>query len=200
MLSTFRRLSPAPGALRLVSILALTGLVATAACDDPFEPRATTSVRTDSFVVWALTGTPVNLPTAVNVVFFTPVRVEPTYGFHLAFDIDEQGRVQLIPVTRVGGILTAGRRVGIQKATVPFEQLASAPAVGYHYDSVFVLTPGETAVVELGAEQCPLGVSQIVYAKLVIRTVNPADRQLSFKMTYDPNCGFRSFLPGVPKN
>lgn len=200
MLSAFRRLSPTTGALRLVSILALTALAATAACDDPFEPRATTSVRSDSFVVWAITGTPVNLPTAMNVIFFTPVRVEPTYGFHLAFDIDEQGRVELIPVTRVGGILTAGRRVGIQKATVPFEQLARAPAVGYHYDSVFVLTPGETAVVELGAEQCPFGVSQIVYAKLVIRTVNPVDRQLSFKMTYDPNCGFRSFLPGVPTN
>lgn len=200
MLSTLRRLSPATGALRLAAILALVTLAATAACDDPFEPRATTSIRTDSFVVWGLTGTPVNVPTAFNVVFFTPVRVEPTYGFHLAFDIDEQGRVQLIPVTRVGGILTAGRRVGIQKATVPFEQLARAPAIGYHYDSVFVLTPGETAVVELAAEQCPFGVSQIVYAKLVIRTVDTANRQLSFKMTYDPNCGFRSFLPGVPTN
>ena len=200
MLSTFRRLSPATGALRLVALLSLVTLAATAACDDPFEPRATTSVRTDSFVVWALTGTPVNLPTAMNVVFFTPVRVEPTYGFHLAFDIDAQGRVELIPVTRVGGIITAGRRVGIQKATVPFEQLARAPAIGYHYDSVFVMTPGETAVVELAAEQCPFGVSQIVYAKLVFRTVDPVRRQLSFRMTYDPNCGFRSFLPGVPTN
>ncbi|HSA57625.1 MAG TPA: hypothetical protein VLE53_18065 [Gemmatimonadaceae bacterium] len=200
MLSSICRLSPRTGAVRLVSLAAVVGLAATAACDDPFQPRATTAVRTDSFLVWALSGTPVNVPTAFNVVFFTPVRVEPTYGFHLAFDIDAQGRVELIPVTKVGGIVTAGRRVGIQKATVPFEQLARAPAVGYHYDSVFVLTPGETAVVELGAEQCPLGVSQIVYAKLAINAVDQVNRQLSFRVTYDPNCGFRSFLPGIPTN
>jgi hypothetical protein len=175
-------------------------LLATAACDDPFEPRATTAVRTDSFVAYALSGTPVNVPTAFNVIFFTTVRVEPSYGFDFAFDLDEQGRVLIIPVTRIGGAVIANRRVGLQKATLPFDQVTRAPVNGYHYDSTLAMNEGETMLVETLADQCPFGTSSLVYSKFLVRAVDTARRRIAFLLTYDPNCGFRSFLPGIPSN
>ena len=210
MLSSLsHRLSPRPrdggrlaraGALRLGSLVLAVALLATAACDDPFEPRATTPVRTDSFVAYAMSGTPVNVPTAFNVVFFTTVRMEPSYGFDFAFDLDDQGRVLVVPVTRLGGAVIVGRRVGLQKATMPFDQITRAPVTGYHYDSTLAMTEGETMLVEVLADQCPFGTSSLVYSKFQVRAVDTARRRLAFLLTYDPNCGFRSFLSGIPSN
>lgn len=188
-------------ARRALGVLLAAGAVFVAACDDPFAPRATTAVRTDTFSVFALSGTPVNVPTAFNVLFFTTVRVEPTYGFDFAFDIDQQERVLLIPVSKMGGVVTAGRRVGFQRPAVAFDEVMRAPAGGYHLDSTFVLGPREPVIVELISEACPFGVvSQFIYSKLEVLAINPADRRLTFRITYDPNCGFRSFLPGIPAN
>jgi hypothetical protein len=174
---------------------------ATAGCDDPFAPRADTAVRTDTFAVYAMTGTPASLPSAFHVVFFTPVRVDATFGFHFAFDIDGAGRVQLIPVRLVGGPATANRRVGLQRATVPFDQVTRAPLRGYVYDSVLTLAEGQTAIAEVLADLCAYStLSQLVYAKMEILAVDVLRRLISFRITYDPNCGFRSFLPGVPKD
>src|SRR3970040_2228176 len=101
------------GSRRILVILGATAAIGAAACDDPFAPRATTSVRTDSFIVFSVSQTPVNVPAAFNIIFFTPLRLEPTYGFDLAFDIDDAGKAVLIPVRLVGGAVTAGRRVGL---------------------------------------------------------------------------------------
>jgi hypothetical protein len=38
------------------------------------------------------------------------------------------------------------------------------------------------------------------YAKLIIDAVDPVNRVLKTRFTVEPNCGFHSFAPGVPKN
>jgi hypothetical protein len=184
--------------------LTLTGavsvLAASTACDDPFAPRASAAVRTDSFTVFSVTETPVNAPAAFNIVFFTTLRLEPTYGFDLVFDIDESGNAVIIPAPLVGGAVTFGRVVGLQKITGDYDALTRAPATGYQYESPVTLAVGEGALVELHADQCQFQTSRIVYAKLQIQAVDPVLRRIAFRITYDPNCGFRSFLPGVPTN
>lgn len=200
ILSSLSRLSGRAAGRRILLVLGATAAIGTAACDNPFAPRATTSVRTDSFVVYAVSETPVNVPAAFNIVFFTPLRLEPTYGFDLAFDIDEVGKVVLIPVRLVGGAVTAGRRVGLQRITGAYEEMTRAPTAGYQYDSTLTLDIGEAALVELQTDVCQFQTSQLVYAKLQIKTVDPVTRTIVFRITYDPNCGFRSFLPGVPTN
>ena len=39
-----------------------------------------------------------------------------------------------------------------------------------------------------------------LYAKVQVTEVNRVTRQLKVRWTVDPNCGFVSFQPGVPKN
>jgi hypothetical protein len=184
----------------MLVLLGATAAIGTAGCDDPFAPRANTAVRTDSFVVYAVSQTPVNVPAAFNIVFFTPLRLEPTYGFDLVFDIDQAGKVVLIPVKLVGGAITSARHVGLQKITVPYEDLTAAPTSGYQTDSTLALAVNEGAIVELQTNVCEFQQSQLVYAKMQIKAVDPVTRTIVFRMTYDPNCGFRSFLPGVPTN
>jgi len=177
-----------------------TASIGAVACDDPFAPRATTSVRTDSFIVYSVSQTPVNAPAAFNIVFFTPLRLEPTYGFDLVFDIDETGKVVLIPVSLVGGAVTAGRRVGLQRIEGAYDEVTRAPTTGYKQDSTVTLDIGEAALVELQTDICQFQTSQLVYAKLQIKAIDAIARTIVFRITYDPNCGFRSFLPGVPTN
>ena len=127
ILSLLPRLFGLPGSRRIAVILGAVAVIGAAACDDPFAPRATTSVRTDSFIVYSVSQTPVNVPAAFNIVFFTPLRLEPTYGFDLAFDIDDAGKVVLIPVRLVGGAVTAGRRVGLQRITGAYDEMTRDP-------------------------------------------------------------------------
>jgi hypothetical protein len=198
ILSSLCRVFGPSAARRLVVVSGVTALIGASACDDPFAPRATTSVRTDSFVVYSVSQTPVNVPAAFNIVFFTTLRLEPTYGFDLVFDIDTDGKVVLIPVRLVGGAVTSGRRVGLQRITGPYDEMTRAPSSGYQYDSTLTLSVGEGALVELQTDICQFQASQIVYAKLQIKAVDLVSRTIVFRITYDPNCGFRSFLPGVP--
>ena len=198
IINSLSRLFGQSAARRMLVLLGATAAIGTAACDDPFAPRATAQVRTDSFIVYSVSQTPVNVPAAFNIVFFTPLRLEPTYGFDLVFDIDQAGKVVLIPVRLVGGAVTAARHVGLQKINVPYDDVKSAPSSGYNPDTTLSLSVGEGAIVELQTQVCEFQSSQLVYAKLQIKAIDPVARTIVFRMTYDPNCGFKSFLPGVP--
>ena len=198
ILSSLSRLFGPSAGRRLAIAVGAVAVIGAAACDDPFAPRATTSVRTDSFVVYSVSQTPVNVPAAFNIVFFTTLRLEPTYGFDLVFDIDQAGKVVLIPVRLVGGAVTSGRRVGLQRIQGAYDELTKAPTSGYQYDSTLSMGVNDAALVELQTDICQYQSSQLVYAKLQIKAIDPVARTIVFRITYDPNCGFRSFLPGVP--
>ena len=182
--------------------LALGALVVTAfACSDPTASKASLAVQTDTLVAFALSGSPPQFPAGLNTVFRSVVRVDVDHNYDVAFDIDAVGSVRLIPVRLMGGTTTASRRVGVQKSAQSYAALTKAPTSGYTYDSVVVVKPGEAAAIELtSADQCVFTFSSLLYTKIGIDSVNTARRQIFFQTTHDPNCGFRSFLPGVPKN
>ena len=102
------------------------------------------------------------------------------------------------PVGLSAAVVTAARRVGLQRITIPYQELTQAPTNGYQYDSTLALSIDEGAAIELATDICEFQQSKLIYAKLQIKTVDPITRTIVFRITYDPNCGFRSFLPGVP--
>ncbi|MFN8572747.1 MAG: hypothetical protein U0132_11925 [Gemmatimonadaceae bacterium] len=185
----------------LAPILSASILGSVLACSDPFAAKATVAVQTDTLIAYSLTGTPPEFPSGLNTAFRSVVRVDATHNYDVAFDLDTQGQVRLIPVKLMGGLVTTARRVGVQKATATYDALTKAPNTGYTYDSVTVIKPGDTAVLEVtSADQCSFSLSAVIYSKIVVDSVKSSTREIFFRTTHDPNCGFRSFLPGVPKN
>lgn len=187
-------------------VAALAVVAGLSACDDTLGLRASLSVAFDTLSAYAMSNTPVSFPAAYSVSSGIVVRIDPTISFELAFDLPGNGKVQLIPARRISttrvinGGAAATPRVGMQLAKGTFESLTKAPTGGYTYDSTFVVVPGESVLLELSGDACTYSLASQQYAKLVIDSVNTTRRQVYFRAVRDPNCGFRSLQPGVPKN
>lgn len=175
-------------------------VLSSAACDSSTGFEASRAVVTDTFTVYSITGTPPGFPSALSTTSQALVRADGDFGFDIAFDIDAQGRALLYPVRLLGGQYTADRQVGLQKATTTFEQMLKAPTGGYRFDSVLVSQPGDAILVQVITQNCQFALSPALYSKLAVDAIDPVTRTISFRMTHDPNCGFRSFAPGVPKD
>jgi len=177
-----------------------------AACNDPIGLQAGIGTLTDTFTVFALSGTPASVPVALSTTDRIAVRMADNLAFDVAFDIDASGSIKAFPVRQVvpfrviGGLLQSSHRVGLQKATTTFDNLTRAPSGGYNYDSVTVVRAGETLIVEVQAAQCSFSFSPNLYTKIAIDSVFAASRSIRIRTVHDPNCGFRSFKPGIPKD
>ncbi len=186
--------------------LAFMGTATIASCDDPFALQATNAVIFDTLSVYAITGTPVSFPAGWNSVFGRVARIDPSIDFDVAFDIEASGNVRMIPARLVSttkftfGVNQATQQVGLQVATGTFESVSKAPARGYTRDSVLIAPVGQTVILEIASDVCSNSFGQGRYAKMVIDSVNATSRLIFFRSARDPNCGFRSFLPGVPKS
>lgn len=193
--------------IRALAFGTLTVLVGgIAACDDPIGLQAGIGTLTDTFTVYALSGTPTAAPVALSTTDRIAVRISDNIPFDLAFDLDASGTISAYPVRLIvpfrvsGGLLQQTHRVGLQKATTTFDQLTRAPSGGYNHDSLTVVRPGETLIVEVQAAQCSFSFSPNLYTKIAIDSVFPATRAIRIRTVHDPNCGFRSFKPGIPKD
>ncbi|HJU75416.1 MAG TPA: hypothetical protein VJ717_16855 [Gemmatimonadaceae bacterium] len=176
------------------------------ACDDPIGFEAGLGTLTDTFTVFALSGTPTAAPVALSTTDRIVVRIADGLSFDVAFDLDGSGAITAYPVRLVvpfrviGGLLQPTHRVGLQKASTSFDQLEKAPTGGYNFDSVTVVRAGETLIAEVQAPQCGFSFSPNLYTKIAIDSVFPATRAIRIRTVHDPNCGFRSFKPGIPKD
>jgi hypothetical protein len=180
---------------------AVAAVVSTTACGESTRIRAQNEVFSDTVIAWAINGTPPELPSALSVAEGVVKRAEGDLSFELAFDLDEQGHVVLIPVRLVGVPSIAPGRVGFQLSTAPFEQVERAPSAGYQHDSLFVAPIGETVIVESESRVCITSLSPRLYSKLVVDSVRAVPREIYFRFTVDPNCGFRSLIPGtIPRS
>jgi hypothetical protein len=181
-----------------LSIVAASALLA-AACGETQRLPAMGTVFSDTLIVYALTGTDISYPTALNVQELAVVRATGAFDYEIAFDIDATGKAVLYPVEFLVAEEAASRRVGIQKIDVPFESLTSAPRTGYVYDQPTTLANGESVAIEAGIP-CQYPYPQVVFAKLMVDSVSVAKRAIYFHAVTDPSCGFRSLVPGeLPK-
>lgn len=191
-----RRLTAAAAAL-------CATLVAGACNDDPFAQIARLGVAADTLVVTALTGTAPNASSAV-VLRTTPAVVSPeraTDGdYHVVLDINAQGQPVVHPAQLVSSV--AARRISIRRVDGVYDSLATAPTGSYSADSSLVVAPGTIVGVRVpgGGGECQFSGRPYFYSKLVVDSVRRADRLLFVRATTNPNCGFRSFAPGIPRD
>lgn len=185
---------------------AVTIVAGLTACDDTLGLRAFREVEFDTLTAYAMTQTPVSFPSAYSASAGIVVRVDPEIAFEVAFDLPGTGKVQLIPARRISptrlvtGIPTPSPSVGMQLIKGTFESMTRAPTGGYSFDSTFAVAPGEGVVMELSGDACQFSLASQQYAKLVVDSINLARRQIHFRAVRDPNCGFRSLQPGIPRN
>lgn len=191
---------------RRTALLALFTLSSAGAlaCDDPFALEATLETVRDTLTVFAMSGTTPAYPSALDARTGFIVRIEPDIAFDVAFDLNPDGSVRVIPARLISqtkiefGQQIATQSVALQVPTGTFDAITIAPTSGYKVDSLVTVDPGEPVVLRVESSSCFL--SPVLFAKFVVDSVNVGTRQIFFRTVRNPNCGFRSFQPGVPRD
>jgi hypothetical protein len=186
----------------LLLIGALSAVIISSACTDPIHITAQTPTFVDTLSVYALSGAAPSLPAGLDVFARQPVRVDGVGSFDVAFDIVSPTQVKILPVRFVVSSINGFRVVGLARSSASFDQLLIAPSTGYTPDSTMVLDIGRVLVIQtsraLTGEFCQFALSPYLYAKLAVLSIDTSSRLISFELGFDPNCGFRSFEPGIP--
>lgn len=182
--------------------VALLAAVAISACSDSLGLKASQGNETDSFLVYALTGTPASYPTTYIAAARSVGVIGGEGNFDIAFDIDAVGKVVVYPMRLVVSPITPFRDVGLLKGTGTFDAITRAPSTGYLTDKSVTLAPGEVVILQTarntGNDVCLYGISPYIFAKIGIDSVKLSNRSIYFRSTVNPNCGFHSFMPGIP--
>jgi hypothetical protein len=196
---------------RGAAVLVVVGVVTAAACsggNDPFALRASFETSLDTLVVYPLSGTELLLPSGVDLFSGAAVRPGLRGGaypnFDFAVDRNAQGQVVLYPAQRVAVAPAGSPRVGFSLQTVAFDALVTAPRDGYRFDSTQVVTIGQTVAIEsqgVSTQGLVCGSSNSpMRAKLVVDSVARTTGAIHLRVRTNPNCGFRSLAPGLPKD
>lgn len=183
----------------------VAGVITTAAgCDDDLGLAAFAVRDPVTLTVYALNGTAQTLPAGVEIRGLTVVRVDPSWAFDLAFDLNASNEVVVHTVRSVSTELVNLPRIGLQTSTLTFDQLIDAPSSGFVYDSLLTVPVGKTIVVDKIDPSCNrFGGAFLGYnirAKFVIDSISTSRRAIYVKLLSNPNCGFKSLEPGEPKD
>ncbi len=210
-----RSMSHFPRARWRLAFVALTTIAALAACEDPFEIRARLAVNEDTLRLASITDTLAapSAPVAIDVARLTgfddatlPIRepVATRLALGLEFDVAlavDGDSVVFLPPRLVLSSLGSTHRVGLRRETTPFESIRAAPGRRYVFDTVAVVArKGETVIVATQHPNCFQEFSPELYAKIGVLDIDPVRREATVRVRVDPNCGFRSFLDGVPRS
>jgi hypothetical protein len=187
---------------KIIALAAAIIAVGGVACGDLTGVPAALPTLSDSTVVYAINGAPPGAPTALHVFAGQLFSADASFVFDVAFDIDANGHPVLLPQRAVASGLAATHTVGLQTSTTTYENLTSAPKSGYRADTALVATVNVPVLVQsTDPNSCGTSLTgSTLYAKVVIRSVDRVARQMVVQFTTDPNCGFLSFLPGIPKD
>ncbi|MDQ6828070.1 MAG: hypothetical protein M3081_04300, partial [Gemmatimonadota bacterium] len=145
--------------------------------------------------VYALSGTPLAVPTALNTIGHSVVRAESSNSYDVVFDINGAGQGLIYPSVVIG---LFGRN-GVIKSTTAFDALTVAPGTNYNDSTATTFATGDVLLIRASSPACQTALSPYVFSKLAIDSINTVTRTISFRMRVDPNCGFRSFADGIPK-
>jgi len=191
---------PIPRAARRRSLVALVAVAfAAVGCDDPFQIQARNINIDAGFELWALSGSPAAFPSGLLVPQASAVRLDAAGSFDLAFDIDRDGRLMVLPVASVVSPIAGTRTIGFQRATGSYNALLEAPNNGWQNDTLLLVNEGQSFFVKVSTQFCQFDLRQDIYAKFLVDSVIPAERRIKLSARVNPNCGFRSLVSGLPE-
>ncbi|MCR4339587.1 MAG: hypothetical protein NUW01_06835 [Gemmatimonadaceae bacterium] len=110
----------------------------------------------------------------------------------------------IYPVKLIVLPLTGINEVGLLKVPGSFESVQRAPTGEYETEEPLTVSVGEVVVIEARRNRqndlCSFSLSPNVYSKIVVDSVSAGTNAIWFRLVANPNCGFRSLAPGLPKN
>lgn len=143
--------------------------------------------------MYALTRTPLQTPSAYDLIRQLAIRTDRSTELDFAFDIDTAGRAMLMP----RGALGLSADGGIQRVSLAYDSLTLAPRDGYLRDSTVAVEDGAVYALTSRQQSCGFGAASL-YAKAVVEALDRAARSVSLRLRINPNCGYRGLEPGVP--
>ncbi len=188
------------GATRPAALFALALSAAIAACNDPFAlPPATFPPLEGTLTLYALTGTPLDQPSAYNMLVAASsnalagglTRTDRTFQFDFALDLPDSLH-DTIPVLIPPGALGLPRDGGVQVTKVPYDSITVAPDGGYEQATAVPVAVGTVVLVSSRSQSCNFGYIRPLYAKLKITAIDLKARTVTFQMLLNPDCGYRS--------
>lgn len=181
-------------------------LLGPVACGDPFEiPPASFSNTERIVILWGLTGTPINTPSAFDLLTGREVRTDRTPDFDFAIEFAPDSALDLgttgdtILAILPRGVLGFGEGPGaLVIEGTSFDSLKLAPETGYITDAAVRIDSGDVVVVSSRLQTCNFGLNRHLYAKFRVDQIDRTQRRISTSMIYNPNCGYRSLTTGIP--
>jgi hypothetical protein len=149
----------------------------------------------DTLSLYALTGTPLSLPSAYSLPGRGPIRTDESIQFDFAFEMLPDDRPVFLPLLALrldASVLDPGF---IPQQTT-FDAITEAPLNGYLVTDTLPATPGALYIVR--SRMICTATSSAFYAKLEVLAQDPAARSVTFRILVDRNCGYRGLEPGIP--
>ena len=182
-------------------LLALAiALLAVVACEDVTQSiDPTIDVAEDTLTVFALRGSPMSAPTALDLFTLNTLRVGDANALYdLAVDT-AAGAAVVYPSQLIDN---DAPDTGILETSVPFDSILAAPIIGYQDTAAVSLSIGETIVVQ-ARNLCAGGFPgrDFFHAKVQLLELGFSSgfATARFRIRSNPNCGFRSFADGLPE-
>lgn len=194
-------ITPFSRARRAVALASLLFGVAGAltACSDPFKLKAQYANEPFTYSVYGMSGTaPANAPSALDLTSRAVVKVDGSFNFDIAFDVDSKGKIMVIPQRLVGTPVSGSRTVALQRLSGGYEAVTEAPTRNWLLDSALTISTGDVVGIRITSLSCMYQMSNDMYAKLVIDSVK-ASGLIYGRGVLNPNCGFKSFAAGIPE-
>lgn len=187
--------------------LPLVAAALLAACGaDVVLPPPTQPVTEQQITLYALTGTAVQAPSAYNMLILLEIRTDQTSDFDFAFEIGIDSALGVgtagdtVAVLLPRGALGFSADGGLQVVGVPFDSIVRAPLEGYEQERPTRIREGDAVLATSRLQQCNFNVIRPLVAKLRVDDIDLVQRTAVIRVVIDPNCGYLSLAPGMPRD
>lgn len=183
----------------LLSLTAATAMVLACGSDIELAPASIPNV-VDTLTLGSLNGSPVSTPSAYSVADGNAVRTDISSAFDFAYNVDATGQHVFLTLEVMRLVTTNGSGPGFQFTSTPFPQVSQAPSNGWITNDTIVVDSGSVLYLRSRIVCTSLGVP--LYGKLQVLSIDdtPGNQTITFEALSNENCGYKSLLPGLPRD